>query len=176
MPKRGRTNGSSNRPRWSCSKATRTGARWPHTNPGPWSTRTEEVQVGKWTFTATLSATKCSACGESYINGGVLSRFELSAARKLAELGIREGTVFKFMRKALGMRAADLADLLSVTPETVSRWENDKNDVDLAAFVILGSLVADKLEGRTTTHDRLRAVHEPPKPKSQPIPVDVPVA
>lgn len=137
---------------------------------------TEKVHVGKWTFTATLPATKCAACGESYINGEVLGRFELSAARKLAELGIREGAAFKFMRKALGMRAADLAELLSVTPETVSRWENDKNEVDLAAFVTLGALVADKLEGRTTTLDRLRAVHESPKAKSRAIHVDVPDA
>ena len=137
---------------------------------------TEEVHVGKWTFTATLPATRCTSCGETYINGEVLCRFEGYAARKLAELGIREGAAFRFMRKTLGMRAADLAELLSVTPETVSRWENDKNEVDLAAFTTLGSLIVDKLEGRTTTLDSLRAVHERTKPKSRSIRVEVPGA
>ena len=136
----------------------------------------EQVRVGGWVFTTLLPATKCGSCGAYCLEGEVLGRFELSAAQKLAELGVREGAAFKFMRKTLGMRAADLAGLLNVTPETVSRWENDKTEVDLAAFVTVGALVADKLDGRTTTLDRLRVLHHRPKPKSRPIQVKVPDA
>ncbi|HCF56532.1 MAG TPA: hypothetical protein DFS52_00855 [Myxococcales bacterium] len=34
------------------------------------------------------------------------------------------------MRRALGLRSRDLAELLDVSPETVSRWENATRPVD----------------------------------------------
>jgi hypothetical protein len=39
--------------------------------------------------------------------------FELAVAERLASLGLRTGAAFKFMRKALGLRAVDLAELLT---------------------------------------------------------------
>lgn len=35
------------------------------------------------------------------------------------------GNEIRFLRKAIGMKAQDLAKFLDVTPETFSRWEND---------------------------------------------------
>ena len=34
------------------------------------------------------------------------------------------------MRKEIGMKSKEMADALSITPETYSRWENDKQKVD----------------------------------------------
>jgi DNA-binding XRE family transcriptional regulator len=59
------------------------------------------------------------------------------------------------MVKALGLRAADLARLLDVTPETISHWETDKARPSRAAFVAIGALVQETIDGRTTTRDRL---------------------
>jgi len=39
------------------------------------------------------------------------------------------GKEFKFLRKAIGIKAVDLANFLSVAPETLSRWENDKEPI-----------------------------------------------
>ena len=39
------------------------------------------------------------------------------------------GKEIRFLRKALGMKATDLAHFLDVTPETVSRWENDRERI-----------------------------------------------
>jgi DNA-binding transcriptional regulator YiaG len=39
------------------------------------------------------------------------------------------GADLRFARKALGLRAAELAVTLEVTPETVSRWETDARPI-----------------------------------------------
>jgi transcriptional regulator with XRE-family HTH domain len=65
------------------------------------------------------------------------------------------------MRKAVGLRGADVADLLNVREATVSRWENDHDPVDLAAWAALAAIVSEKLAGQTTTMDRLRASKTP---------------
>lgn len=120
-------------------------------------------KIGAFTFRADLPALVCRKCGESYVAGPDLQRFELAAARELAHLGVRSGEALKFMRKAAGLKAAELAELLGVSAETISRWETDKVPIDWAAFVAVGSLVADKIEGRTDTLERLRALRLPPK-------------
>jgi DNA-binding transcriptional regulator YiaG len=43
------------------------------------------------------------------------------------------GKEFKFLRKAIGIKAVDLADFLGVTPETLSRWENGKEPISTNA-------------------------------------------
>jgi DNA-binding XRE family transcriptional regulator len=88
-------------------------------------------------------------------------RFELLVAAELVKRGLRSGALFKFMRKALGMKATELAEAFHVAPETVSRWENGQREVDWPEFMLLGFLVDDKLAGRTTTLSRLKALAEP---------------
>jgi transcriptional regulator with XRE-family HTH domain len=75
--------------------------------------------------------------------------------------GFRSRESFKFMRKAFGMKATEIAQALNVAPETVSRWENGQREVDWPEFMLLGFLVDDKLAGRTTTLSRLKALAEP---------------
>jgi transcriptional regulator with XRE-family HTH domain len=75
--------------------------------------------------------------------------------------GLRSGDSFKFMRKALGMTAIELAQAFNVAPETISRWENEQREVDWPEFMLLGFLIDDKLAGRTTTLPRLQALAEP---------------
>ncbi len=40
------------------------------------------------------------------------------------------------------LRATDLADLLGVAAETLSRWERGERPVDRAALTVIGALVA----------------------------------
>jgi transcriptional regulator with XRE-family HTH domain len=47
------------------------------------------------------------------------------------------------MRKALGLRAADLAEMLDVTPETLSRWETGKLPMGRTSWLTLSSLALD---------------------------------
>ena len=118
------------------------------------------VTVGGRTFVSTLPAIRCSACGEETLAGPDLEALDLSVAGALARHGEASAEAFGFMRRALGLRSHDLAELLDVSPETVSRWENAKGSVDRGAALLLAAMVLDRLEGRTTTLDRLKALLE----------------
>ena len=114
-------------------------------------------------FVTTVLGSRCGACGEDYVMAPDLQRFELLTARTLAEAGQSSGAAFKFMRKAMGLKATDLAVLLGVTAETISRWENDKHAPDRSTLAVMAYLLADKLAGSTRTADALQAMAQPKK-------------
>ena len=60
------------------------------------------------------------------------------------------------MKKAIGFREKELAHLLDLTPETLSRWEKGHRTPDKKAMMVLGDLVLDHLEGKETTLKRLK--------------------
>jgi putative zinc finger/helix-turn-helix YgiT family protein len=119
------------------------------------------VTVAGVEFTTELPGRRCPACGYSTANGPAALRFELLVAAELVKRGLRSGASFKFMRKALGMKAIEVAEAFNVAPETISRWENDQRAIDWPEFMLLGFLIDDKLAGRTTTLSRLKALGEP---------------
>jgi DNA-binding XRE family transcriptional regulator len=106
---------------------------------------------------AGVSAVRCDACGEVALDGAALARAELLAGAEAMARGLRDGGTLKFVRKALAMRAAELGDLLGVSPETISRWENGHRAAERSVWNTLADLVIDKLEGTDTTLTRLRA-------------------
>jgi DNA-binding transcriptional regulator YiaG len=118
-------------------------------------------EVAEHVFTTILIATVCQACGEEYTSSEDLGRLELTIARALLDAGEASGEVFKFARKAMGLRAADLARLLSVTPETVSRWETGVHPIDPMALAVLSLLARDASVGATATLDALKARADP---------------
>lgn len=72
--------------------------------------------------------------------GGVVA--EIPAARQLMQLIARDivespfdltGAELRFLRKRLGMKASDYAQLLGFTPETLSRIENEKQSISIQA-------------------------------------------
>jgi putative zinc finger/helix-turn-helix YgiT family protein len=123
----------------------------------------ESVEVGKHVFTARVPALKCRECSEVYFDGPTLERLELGAAVELARAGEATGEVMRFMRKAAGLRALELAELLAVTPETVSRWETGTRPMEHRAMAVLGTLVVERFEGRTSTLENLKALRRPKK-------------
>ena len=65
------------------------------------------------------------------------------------------------MRKAVGIRAADLATWLDVSPETISHWETGKHAPDVVTRSTIASIVLDTFRGETATLDRLRVQGKP---------------
>ncbi len=118
------------------------------------------------TFKAAVPATRCAKCGEETYAGPDLEAFDVAIAGELARHGVASAEAFSFMRRALGMMARDLAELLDVAPETVSRWEHGKLPLDRGPVALLSAMVLDRLEGRTTTLDHLKSLLRPePLPK-----------
>jgi len=126
----------------------------------------EQIEVAGKTFAAMVPVAKCAKCGATYLSHDALGVLELGAAGELARHGEASPEAFGFMRRALGVRAVELAELLAVTPETVSRWEHGRQPIDRGAAALLSAMVVDRLEGRTSTLDRLKALQQPdPLPK-----------
>jgi putative zinc finger/helix-turn-helix YgiT family protein len=136
----------------------------------------ETLEVADYIFTAQIPALVCENCGEASYAGEDLHRFELAVARKLSEMGEPGGEAFRFMRKSIGLKAVELAQLFNITPETLSRWENEKLVVDESAFLILGDLVEDHCTGSKRTLDRLKALREPKTNKPSHIPIEFPLS
>ncbi len=108
--------------------------------------------------------TLCGTCGERYFDAGVGTAEENAFTRELIARQIRDPAVVKWLRKTAGLKAAELAELFGVTPETISNWERGKTFPSRAEWILLDALALDAMEGRTTTCDRLRAA-EPRLPK-----------
>ena len=107
----------------------------------------------------------CAACGERYYDAKDLIAAEEAVTRELVARGIRDSAIFKHLRKAVGLKASELADLLGVTAETVSRWENGHNEADRAVWATLDQLVEDHYARRSTTLDRLKGFAKTTVPK-----------
>jgi putative zinc finger/helix-turn-helix YgiT family protein len=133
---------------------------------------THSVRAAGVQFRADLPALVCASCGEAVVEDSAVERFELLAARELARMGVSSGEAFRFMRKALGMTAADLARVLAVTPESVSRWETGKVELGRAELVTLASLVADRLEGSDRTL-ALATAQDHPAPRRTTVELDL---
>ena len=121
----------------------------------------DSVTVAGRTFVRMVPTQRCEQCGADYFEGLDLKAVEMEAASVLAREGPSNGETFRFMRKTIGMRTDYLAELLDVAQETLSQWENGERAVDRTAWIALSAMVVDKLEGRTTTLDRLSALLEP---------------
>ena len=118
----------------------------------------EEYEFGSVTFKVTVPASVCSACGEALVAGPDLQRAELAVAAKVAALGLVSAETFRFMRAAVGLKGLELARLLQVTPESLSRWENGKREVDRSAWILLADLVIDHVAGTRCRRERLEAM------------------
>jgi putative zinc finger/helix-turn-helix YgiT family protein len=137
----------------------------PNCGGGRWKkgTASHAVDVDGRTFKADLAARVCGKCGAPIVSHEELGRFEVAVASELARAGAHSGQAIKFMRKAIGLPAADLAALLGIQRWTLSRWETGERDAPLAAVATLGTLVLDHAAGRTEIMDRLRVLGKGPK-------------
>jgi putative zinc finger/helix-turn-helix YgiT family protein len=117
--------------------------------------------VGDRTFDGLVQGWSCPACAELYYDGADLGAFEEAVAKWIAEHGVRTPEELKFMRKAVGIRATELAAWLHVTPETISHWETGKHAPDVVTRSTIASIVLDTLRGESATRDRLRVQGEP---------------
>ena len=94
------------------------------------------IRVGKRQFTVEVDIDKC-ACGEIFVEGSSAIAAEKLVASHLAKHGHMDQEIFRFTRKALGFTAAALAEKMDVSETTISRWENDKNEIPRSAAVVM---------------------------------------
>ncbi len=118
-------------------------------------------------FTADVPARKCASCAELLISGPGLGAFERAITLELARGGEVGPEGFRWLRKAAGLKAVRLAELLDVTPMQVSRWENGRKPLERRAVALVSALAVEQLEGKAATLAVLEALAASKKrPKS----------
>lgn len=96
----------------------------------------------------------CKKCGMTSITVPYPDR--LTAAAAVYRCGVADrllGQEIRFLRKSLAWTAAKLAEKLGVTPETVSRWENDKAPMSAVMERVLRILVVSSLKEKAPAID-----------------------
>ena len=126
--------------------------------------RTTRKLFGR-TYATQLRGSRCLECGESWVNAMDLLRFELAIAAHIAENGPVSGESLSWMRRALGFTGEELASMLDVRPETLSRWETGKREVDRNAWLTASALVVDEVEGTSRTRARIESLAHPSRAK-----------
>jgi putative zinc finger/helix-turn-helix YgiT family protein len=126
----------------------------------------EAVPVGELIFSLRVPALVCPKCGENYLTADTMGQVDRLVAGALARDGVATSQAFRFMRKAIGLRAVELAELFAVTPETVSRWETGERAPAGEAVKLLALLVVEHLAGRSEALDYLRSLRRAPAEKS----------
>ena len=99
-------------------------------------------------FTGDVPARKCTSCGELLISGPGLGAFERAITLELARGGEVGPEGFRWLRKAAGLKAVRLAELLDVTPMQVSRWENGRKPLERRAVALVSALRSSKARAR----------------------------
>lgn len=117
-----------------------------------------DYSFGEVTFAVEVPCIRCAACGETTTAHSDGEKADAAVAHALAVHGPVTGSAFRHMRNALDISRADMARLLDVAPETVSRWEVEGRPVDRAAWLLVSTIVEEHQAGRTTTLARLRKV------------------
>ncbi|GAC1344342.1 MAG: hypothetical protein NVSMB23_19130 [Myxococcales bacterium] len=126
-------------------------------------------------FTAAVPARKCASCGELLISGAGLRAFERAITLELARGGEVGPQGFRWLRRAAGLKAVRLADLLDVTAMQVSRWENGRKPLERRAVALVSVLALEQLEEKAAPRDVLEALAAGKKlPKS--VRIDVKAA
>lgn len=98
---------------------------------------------------------KCVKCEEVTFSRLQAKALEKEAAKKIVARGIRKGAELKFIRKLIGLKAIELAPLLDVQPNTVSRWERDEVAIPRLTAFVIGLLFE-----RPDTREQLEALAE----------------
>lgn len=95
-----------------------------------------------------VRGTRCESCGETLVRADELRRHERTIAMRLVVRGVKNGEQFKFVRKAAGLRAVDLAGLLGVDAKTISRWETGETPIPRAELFVMRELIEQPVVAR----------------------------
>jgi putative zinc finger/helix-turn-helix YgiT family protein len=77
-----------------------------------------------------ITVHECKHCGEVLPEiRNIKQVHQWIAEYLIKKQGVLTGAEFRFLRKAMGKSAKEIAECLAVNPVTISRWENDKEKI-----------------------------------------------
>ena len=121
----------------------------------------------------------CSKCNVRMPTLPEVESLKMHITRHLVrELTPLEGDEIVYLRKAMGLKVAELADALRVSRVTISRWENNKTDIDPYYDFKLRMEAIDRIlpDERRTMREEVSSLlqrnYRPEEPR-QATPIDV---
>jgi transcriptional regulator with XRE-family HTH domain len=118
------------------------------------------MTLGGTAFNVDMLMRRCRSCKERYLKPGALDVVYFEAARHFARSGDIRPETLKIIRKAAGLPAVELAELLDLRPETIWRMENGKTPPDRRTVALLAAIVEDRATGSTGTITLLRDLRD----------------
>ena len=114
---------------------------------------------------------RCPRCGEEDVEIPRIAELDRVIARHLIEKpGHLDGAEIRFLRKLLGFSGRDLAATIGVAPETVPRWENNRQPMDHGHDHALRALAAVRAPIEDyRLFDALRGISRPPDALRRPL-------
>jgi putative zinc finger/helix-turn-helix YgiT family protein len=91
-------------------------------------------------FKAKVWAQRCLKCRRKFPDQDAAEDFERRIAFRLALSWPPSPAALKLMRKVIGLSAKDLAALLDIAPETISRWEHGRLTPGKQTIALLAQL------------------------------------
>ncbi|MCB2186441.1 MAG: helix-turn-helix domain-containing protein [Deltaproteobacteria bacterium] len=89
--------------------------------------------------------THSCVCGEEMVGIPRLAQLNSRIGRDLlTKPFLLNGPEIRFLRKNMGVLAKELAELMAVAPETISRWENDKQAIEASNDRLLRLIYAGR--------------------------------
>lgn len=113
------------------------------------------VHIAPMRFVVEMPAQRCPSCKTFVVTEAAAQDAETEIARNLAESGPISAASFRLLRSAARLKSVELARLLDVGKETISRWESGKRRVDPLAWKILAWIAVERGNGEATTRHRL---------------------
>lgn len=96
------------------------------------------------TFRVEMKGFKCPEDGTWSISTETTKELEKKIQRHIASHGPVTPATMKALHAATRLKGAELAALLGIAPETLSRWENGKEPINPTHWSLLAAMVRDK--------------------------------
>lgn len=114
-----------------------------------------------------LPVQKCTACGTLRIRVPAIEALHRALAVVVLKKRSRlTGAEARFLRKYIGLSGVDFARRIGAEPETVSRWENDKQPMGPQTDRLLRLLVVNMGQVQEYPVEQLDEVDAEPVPES----------
>jgi len=110
-------------------------------------------------FKAKLGARRCLKCHQKFLEQDAGEDFERRIALRLALSWPPTPALMKLMRNVLGLSVKDLAALLGITRETVSRWEHGRLTPGRQTIALLAQLIEGR--GKCRARQTLETLQKP---------------
>jgi putative zinc finger/helix-turn-helix YgiT family protein len=92
-----------------------------------------------------IEVRRCAACGEHEVVIPKIEQLHRAMAMAVVEKRARlTAAEVRFLRKYLGWSGVDFARHMGVTPESVSRWENDREQMTAVADRLLRLMIVTR--------------------------------